>query len=176
MVTTDDKSEVTTFRNLSSWFKIYGRKRTGNFSQSLNSRALCIWNHFYWSLTMMKTMTHYTLDKEIIWENWRTWKKNLIKMKNMQKQYLMPMAQSQFKLSNSQSFCLGIASLFIIFTSCNVQIRTNSFQVVMNFLETLPVNFEPSHKYFYQGDMNQLNKKAPPLVRWIKQYYMQVGA
>ena len=88
----------------------------------------------------------------------------------------MPMAQSQFKLSNSQSFCLGIASLFIIFTSCNVQIRTNSFQVVMNFLETLPVNFEPSHQYLYQGDMNQLNKKTQPLVRPIRQHYMQVGA
>lgn len=61
--------------------------------------------------------------------------------KKCNKQYLMPMAQSQFKLTNSQSFCLGIASLFIIFTSCNVQIRANSFQVVVNFLETSLVNF-----------------------------------
>ena len=68
-------------------------------------------------------------------------------MKKCNKPYLMPMAQTQLKLSNSQSFCLGIASLLIIFTPCNVQIRANSFQVVVNFLETSLENFVPSNNF-----------------------------
>lgn len=47
---------------------------------------------------------------------------------------LMTMAQPKLKLTNCKCLSLWVSSIFIIFTSGNVEIRAKAFQVIMDFL------------------------------------------